>query len=149
MGFQVGAECIYVAEYLIRRRGLAVLLAHEQHAVGLALQEHVDDILMFQVAVLAQFTHRSQDITIPLEGIDGCLHRGGICIVGIHHHGITFGLQELRAVVARHVGTDSVQGLRFAHAEIASHADSGRYILGIVAANEVGTLGHHTCVVLH
>ena len=63
-GLQIRRESLYVLEDRIRSRSGFVLFAYQQNNVGFALEQHIHDVLVLEMGVFAEFTHRTEDICL-------------------------------------------------------------------------------------
>ena len=89
----------------------------------------VYDCLMFSSSIIAQFAHITEDKGVAFKRTDSGIHRCDIGVVGIHHHGVVLSMQELAAVVLRHIFADSSFRLLARDAKIFAYAYCGLNIL--------------------
>ena len=89
---KVFVQLHHVFKDRVWRSGLQIFLAYQENAICFTLCQHIHDILVLQVGIFAQFTHRTKDLRIALEGIDSRLHGGWIGIVRIHNQLVVSGL---------------------------------------------------------
>ena len=147
VGLEIGTEVVHCGEDRVRGGGGAVFVTDQEDHVRLALRQHIDDVLVLQMAVIAQLTHSPKDIGVAREGIDSRLHRGGVGIVSVHNEVVVRRVHGLGAVVGRNVSTYRLQALLTGYAKVLTDTECGRDILGIVGAYKVGAGRHNSSMV--
>ena len=139
---EIGAEVVHCGEDRIWGGGGAVFVADQEDPIRLALRQHIDDVLMLQMRIVAQFAHSPQDVGVAREGIDSRLHGCGVGIVSVHNEVVVRRVHGLGASVRGDVSTYRLQALLTGYAKVLTDTECGRDILGIVGADKVGTGGH-------
>ena len=70
------AQFVSRVEDGIRGCGVVPFGSDEQYVLHFALSEHIDNVLVLDVRVSAEFAHGSEDARVAVEGVDGRMDVG-------------------------------------------------------------------------
>ena len=139
---EIGTEVVHCGEDRVWGGGGAVFVTNQEDPIRLALRQHIDDVLVLQMRIVAQLTHRPKDIRIARKGTNRRLHRRRVGIVCVHNEVVVRRVHGLRAAITGNVSTYRLQALLTGYAKVFAYTERGRDVLRVVVADKVGTSRH-------